>query len=227
MTDHVGEYTHATFPYHRQSYLDLAFSATYLRRFHMCRVQREQSLTDHSIRVGYLWRVLYARWRADGGADSHNSAFDYRQCELYGLKLAMDHDLAETLTGDVPSHSKSAAAKVELDRIEQLVLERVIDGAEHLTHLTDPAVRTRPEWQVAKALLKLADVAEGLVFSYYNQGLGYGREDPKSRWVNNNWNRIATEYTARMDPVYFGPAFRAEALAWILNDKCGITPQHA
>lgn len=222
----VGEHHHKTFPYyHGLTYLDLGFSASYLRRFHMCRVKREQSLTDHSIRVGYLWRVLFEKWKLS--IDTTGVEFDFTQCELLGLKLAMDHDLAETLTGDVPSHSKSAAAKKELDRIEHEVLLMVTDGVTHLSHLTDPQIMASSEWQVAKALLKLADIGEGLIFSYYNQGLGADYPDHKSRWVNNNWNKIATEYTDRMDPMWFSPDFKAEQLSWIVNAKCGICPQHA
>jgi hypothetical protein len=230
---HPGEYHHKSFPYyHGLTYLDLGFSASYLRRFHMCRVQREQSLTDHSIRVGYVWRVLYERWKNlhSGNPESLHKTFkgfDFQQCELYGLKLAMDHDLAETLTGDVPSHAKNAIVKVELDKIEMEVLMIVSDGAVHLSHLTNPEEMARSEWRVAKALLKLADIAEGLTFSYYNQGLGASMPDTKSRWVNDNWNKIAHQYVAQMDSTWFGPEFKEQSLSWIVNNKMDVTPQHA
>lgn len=226
----VGEFHHKQFPYYPGlRYLDLAFSASYTRRFHMCRVQREQSLTDHSIRVGYVWRVLFERWKLAWPCptDTEDRIFDFQQCEIWGLKLAMDHDLAETLVGDVPSHSKSPVAKQELDRIEHEVLLMVQDGAVHLDHLTEPMILATREWQVAKALLKLADIAEGLVFSYYNQGLGANFQDTKSRWVNNNWNKIARDYTSTMDPFYFTEEFKAQTLDWIVAAKMDITPQHA
>lgn len=237
----VGELAHPQFPpYPNLHYADLAFAASYTRRFHMVRVQREQSLTDHSFRVGVLWRVLFYRWKAsiraaidnggkyDEGFDGIAAVnLDKEQLELLGLRLCMDHDLAEVLCGDVPSHSKSPAVKEGMDEIEDHILHMVVDHETFLGHLTSPIVKSTQEWRVAKALLKLADITEGLIFSHYNQGRGAEHPDGKSRWVNDNWNRMAPRYIQSMDPTYFTTRFKTDVEDWIVVQHCGITPQHA
>jgi hypothetical protein len=241
MSDKVGEVTHAQFPpYPGLHYLDLAFAASYANRFHMVKVRREQNLTDHSIRVGYVWRVLFKKWR-DSVAEAGRSPeqvnpelrvkrfheLDLQRLELLGLKLCMDHDLAEVLCGDVPSHTKSPEIKVALDATEDHIFGMVVDGRDHLQHLLDPEVRATDEWRVAKALLKLADIAEGLVYSYNNQGDGPLSPDAKWRWVNDNWSAMARRYILSLDPRWFTTRFKNEVGIWIVEKRLDVAPQHA
>jgi hypothetical protein len=145
--------------------------------------------------------------------------------ELYGLRMALDHDMAETLTGDTPSHSKSPVVKKELSRVEDEVLRMITDYEDYLLHLTDHS--DVPIELVGRRLIKLADLAEGLTFSYYNQGLGHNAPDTKSNWVNNNWTRMTYEFISALDESLFSDEFKEWARSFIIDRKLGITPQHA
>lgn len=210
--------------YSNLNYLDLAFSASYLRRFHMCRVQRESSLTDHSARVAYAFKHFFHTWKKDFAPVGSGITIDMREVELIGLNMALDHDLIEALTGDLPSHSKTPVIKKELDAIEDALLESVQESEVFLKSLFKS---DKAEWKLAKALVKLSDIAEGLTFSYYNQGLGHLSPDDKSRWVNNNWDKIARTFVAGMDPELFSDQFKRWAVSFIVDKKLGIAAQHA
>jgi 5'-deoxynucleotidase YfbR-like HD superfamily hydrolase len=213
-------------PYPGLKYLDLAYSAQYLDRFHMCRMLHSQNLAAHSHRVAVTARVLLAEWR-DRGGPKEPSDLSMDKVELHMYRYALDHDLIETLTGDAPSHSKTPVIKAEMKEMERKVMEMVVDADRYLYHsVSDDAMENDEDLKAAKVLVKLADIAEGLVFSFYNQGLGHTVPDAKYNWVNNNWARIARKYVEQLSDD-FGPDFRAWYLAFVVDGKMAICPQHA
>jgi 5'-deoxynucleotidase YfbR-like HD superfamily hydrolase len=220
-----------TFPiYTGLTYLDFAFSAQYLDRFHMCRMLHTQSLAAHSHRIAVMARHLLVEWREmdDPFNPDLGLGLDAQRLELHMLRYALDHDLVETLTGDMPSHTKTPLMRVELKKVEAKVTEMVVDHEEFLYHSLSSVDEDDKDLRVAKILVKMADIAEGLVFSFYNQGLGHQAPDAKYSWINNNWTRMAREYVKdKLPSELFSEDFGAWYLSFVVDQKCRICPQHA
>lgn len=238
-----------TFPYYGGlTYLDMAYSQAHTMRYHMCRTTRPQYLAEHASRVAQIYRVLLLEYwelrpvapsvNAEPGSalalmevntePSRHPEFwkqpERDQMELLGLKIALDHDMVETLTGDTPSHSKSPSVKREMNRVEAEVLQMVVDHDDYLLHMAPDGTALDT---VVRQLIKLADLAEGLVFAHYNQGFGHANPDNKSQWVNNNWTRMAYAYIEGLDENLFSDTFKEWVRSFIIDRKLGITPQHA
>jgi len=219
----------SSFPaYGPMSYIDAAFSTSHLRRFHMCRVQRESHLSDHTVRVAFAFRHFLRMWLDNRDVQAWldtQPSISITNIRLIGLEMALDHDLLEVLTGDVASHVKTPEIRTQLKDLEKHLASTVEHGEWHFQS-TYPETETDSH-KVASKLVKLADIAESLIFAYYNQGFGPLMQDRKSRWVNNNYDKMATQYIDNLPEPFFPESFRVNMRNFIVDRKADVAPQHA
>lgn len=212
------------------TYLDVAFSSAYTQRWHMVRSQRNQSLAEHSARVAYMFQWLLNEWCRYSEPAVRD---DRHKIEGYGVRMALCHDMVETLTGDMPSHVKVPAVKQALQAVE-LEAAAAIDDRWPLAVLDRPDVdMEHPEWAVACRLVKLADICETYLFALGNQGCGYGTSDYKRQWILTSLEQgfadcltalAAVRFEGDDNPVFPSPFLSAVSREWVRH--FGIQPQH-
>lgn len=159
--------------------LDELFAQNYVRRYHMVRVSREQSVLEHSTKVAYIASKLlkeYAQFVENTRPDSINTISFLRSPEtkLAVLELALGHDSPETMCGDYPSTVGKFMGRELKSEIEQELFWKE---------------RTLPKYPlIIEHIVKFADYLEGYLFFKWNGGTGANDlHDPRKTWVLDNW----------------------------------------
>lgn len=115
-----------------------------VKRYPICHVNREQSVAEHSFNVALIAMYLVEK--------VEDTDFKY---EI--LIYALDHDMDEIQTGDIPSNFKRRL------RTECPAVVKVLDG----DHFVPPSV---------KAIVKLADCLEAIYYLRHFGGSRYAME---------------------------------------------------
>lgn len=207
--------------YGKIDFLDMAFSASYLRRWHMVRVLRESTLSDHSYRVAQTFRAFFLMWQEHFDDCVHYNV-NLNAVKLAGIEIALDHDLLETLAGDVPGHVKKGEAKAFYEQVEEEISQSVRDHE----YFFQSQKSQSEEAKLARILVKLADEAESLVYAFYNQGLGHTVQDPKWKWVVERYYESFRERVESLDRPRFPNGFKHRLCTFVIDEKMRISPQH-
>lgn len=190
------------------------FAQSHVSRYHMVRVMREQNNAEHHYRVALLALKLYhelvrCQTLACGSAEAIDPAIE-REILLHGLT----HDMAEWELGDPPAPTKRVAAvKQAFSVLEANFWDRrgVVEcWTELVTHL-----------------VKIADLAEGYIFSFYNQGLGHRYPDHRWKFVVEGLEQALKSYVDKLPHPTFPLEFRSRLLRLIFDQKLGLADQHA
>lgn len=144
--------------------LELVLRASEVHRWAIVSLSRKQSVAEHTLRVLLTAREIYgAMYPVPHNSDEAQLVTD----------MAINHDLHEVLTGDIPSTIKKTSPTV---------FENIEEGARIQMGL--PLLRfhrrTLP-WFV----VKIADVAEGLLFLH--QSGGRDRPAVWDFWLERMW----------------------------------------
>lgn len=111
---------------------------------------RSQSIAEHSYRVWVLAMDLY-----DFVTTTPHNAFDRDSVS----KWALDHDLDEVFTGDIPSTAKDKLEMISpgiMHKLKEAVLQNTVPGA-------CAEIRGVKE-SVAYSIVKIADIVEAILF---------------------------------------------------------------
>lgn len=129
--------------------------ACHVRRWHIVQVAREQTLAEHSFAVAVIAGSLAASMRWQGLLKEPD--------QLMLLNYALQHDIVEVKTGDMPTPFKRAIEKEggaeSLDRAENAMSEDYM------------MLKRRTRGTEVEAIVKLADQMEAIYFLQDN-GLG-------------------------------------------------------
>ena len=129
--------------------LELALRVTEVKRWTIVKLSRDQSLADHSYRVWLIARAIYKAMMPI----PHNSG-DAHLLE----ELALTHDLHEVLTGDFPATMKT---------VHPTAIKTLEDVARTKMGLASTAAH---DGTLVAHIIKIADLAEALLFLYQNGG---------------------------------------------------------
>lgn len=127
-------------------YFNLVFiySGARVKRFHTASTLQQQTIAEHSFGVAWL-----CEWLTGGKASK----------DL--ILAALSHDLAEQLTGDIPSPAKRSLGIQEVvGHREATILQN--NNIDYESRLTGTELR----------VLKLADALDGMVFCVHEHTLG-------------------------------------------------------
>jgi 5'-deoxynucleotidase YfbR-like HD superfamily hydrolase len=113
-----------------------------VRRFHTIRTVKEETVGHHSLLVAMICRLLSTN------------------CSNTLLLAALTHDLAESVTGDIPAPVKARMSKAALGKTEEEILDDI--GLGYVKELTIEERR----------VLTLADRLAGLVFCRQEISMG-------------------------------------------------------
>lgn len=133
----------------------------HLRRWHMVRVRREQTLAEHSATVAMLAVKIARLWKLPLGWMDHAILFD----------MALAHDAHEIEYGDMPGIVKSLIPEYDEKSAKEFWEKR---GKTSTT--------VHPDFALLEQVVKLADKLEGYLF-YVLEG-----EDPALREAN--WIKV-------------------------------------
>lgn len=129
--------------------------AAHVRRWHIVQVAREQTLAEHSYCVAILAGALASRMKW--------GEFDHDTVKLRLLNWALNHDLIEVRTGDMPTPFKKA--------LEQVAGPGVVEKAETLIDNDEGGKMRLIRGTQIEMVVKLADLLEAIKFLGEN-GLG-------------------------------------------------------
>lgn len=191
------------------------FAQSHVDRWHMVRVQRPQNNAEHQYRVTLVAIKLYHAW-LKSHAEAGNAERYYHNLEVERKILlhGLTHDVAEYELGDAPAPTKRiAAVKAAMGQLESnFWLQRGVSEG----------------WsELVTNLVKIADLAESYIFSYYNQGLGHRYPDDRWKFVVEGLESALRSYVAQLPHPKFLHEFRARLLHLIIDQKLGISGQHA
>jgi len=144
-------------------------------RWSIVAVNRTQSVAEHSYNVWLITSVLYDILYPT----PHNSPE-----KQLTLEYALTHDLAETITGDIPTPAKAMIESINpglLDKLEGMSLQLVYPQAIN----TNRAVVNTP----GQAIVKLADHMEALT---YIKKYGGACEDVEAVIKRSLWKHLDT-----------------------------------
>jgi 5'-deoxynucleotidase YfbR-like HD superfamily hydrolase len=164
--------------------LDELFAQNYVKRYHMVRISRDQSVLEHSAKVAYIASKLLSGYVEY--LESRNptpsiliflNTLKLPETKLAVLELALSHDSPETVCSDIASNVGKFMGKDLKHKIEQELFWKE---------------RTPTKYpMIVQHLVKFADYLEGYLFFKWNGGTGANDlHDPRKAWVLNNW----TEY---------------------------------
>ena len=123
----------------------------HVKRWHIVRVGREQSIAEHMYRVWLICREMSVRMKLDS------------QCWYELEHVALRHDIPEVVMGDIPTPTKHYIEK----RTNCLTdLEAEIDAS-----MAEAISDTCEKFPIVKYLLKLADLTEAIHF-LTEEGIG-------------------------------------------------------
>lgn len=192
---------------------DDIFAQSHVSRYHMVRTMRPQNNAEHHYRVALLSLKLYHEllyWRAQIGYNDAVDPLVEHQLLLHGLT----HDMAEWELGDPPAPTKRVAAVKQAFSDLESNFWRHRGVAERWTELVTH-------------LVKIADLAEGYIFSFYNQGLGHRNPDQRWKFVVEGLEQALKAYVDKLPHPAFPFEFRARLLHLIFDQKLGLADQHA
>jgi hypothetical protein len=109
-----------------------------VKRWHMIDTHRTQTLAEHSANVALLVYTIIITAPVGWFSDAHYSAV-----------VALTHDIAESFTGDIPSHTKRNMDRSAIDDLEDKV--------------TPVSFKFAID-ENTKQLIKLCDLADGIRF---------------------------------------------------------------
>jgi len=193
---------------------DDIFAQSHVSRYHMVRTMRDQNNAEHHYRVAMIALKLYSALVACrcelGQSDCAVDPVEERNI----LICALVHDLPEWELGDPPAPTKRIPAiKDAFSKLEVNFWQRrgvVGHWSELVTHL-----------------VKTADLTEGYIFSFHNQGLGHRYPDQRWKFVVEGLEQALRVYVDKLPHPAFPFEFRALLLRLIFDQKLGIADQHA
>lgn len=109
-----------------------------VKRWHMIDTTRVQTLAEHSANVALLAMLI-----------AKTAPIEWFDTYVVVAAAALVHDIPETFTGDIPSHTKRRLDDIKLGQLEREVTPSVFDIA-----FNDHTRR----------LIKLCDIADGIRF---------------------------------------------------------------
>lgn len=125
----------------------------HVKRWHMVRVLREQTLAEHSMLVQII--ALEAADRYIAETDTLNDPKGFR---MEVMEWAMWHDMPEVVTGDVSTPMKRFMAHNSMPTLLDTI-EKQVDGRfAHLDRFTG---------EVVKLIVKFADLYEAIHFLHW------------------------------------------------------------
>ncbi|MAZ66365.1 MAG: metal-dependent phosphohydrolase [Kangiellaceae bacterium] len=121
----------------------------HLTRWHSVRVQREQTLAEHHFMVTMIARAIARK------------VLKQHYCTEWQLLLVdytLNHDLAEVLTGDIPSNTKRRLEAMEPQAAEKL--RELEESCWPVMKKLEAKLQGTP----LKAIVKLADLADAIIY---------------------------------------------------------------
>ncbi len=137
-----------------QKFFAIISRMKYINRWGLMRNTIRENLSEHSLETAFIAHVLalYRNVRFGGNADPERTAL-----------LAMYHDAAEIITGDLPTPIKyyNSEIKAEYDKVEKMAEDKMLsylpdDLREHYRPLFTKSEEDRELWALVKAADKLS-----------------------------------------------------------------------
>lgn len=143
-------------------------------RWHLVDTLKTQSVAEHSYNVMVIARAIYDSLPVTMASEPHSNGVPIKMADV--LYLAMNHDLDEVMTGDIPSPTKRYLRE-QTKSLSDFALGKIM-GGDHV-----------PQWGVdnrVDLIVKLADKIEACWYinNYYcgNRSKGIAREVESRTW---------------------------------------------